>query len=745
LDSVGSKIVVANSVRAALVALAMTSCAPAADAVDPCGPGASPDDRDGACWCDPGFFGDPDVACTPHADLCAQADERVGHSACAHTIDDDAQWDRLSLGGGPPSSGVRRMGKYLVPASPEARLPTVFADANYYRLHYCLMSVAFEPAFPNLSVADYAELILTHASREFYGGSTFEFEDERPTRYGFSIETANRPDAAPDLESVYTVYRHLSDRFGPGELAYVPKGELQEAAAAKWSAPPFPIATKGDAAVSYETYTPGIAYGRVRLAGDDSTATSYGWQDLVVFDEVPLTFEGVIAAAVTGTRQDLLSHLNVLSGQRGTPNVFVQDAIALFTPFEGKLVRLEADAGSYTLTAATEAEAQAWWDEHRPNAGALGPADLDHVAFDAFRDIPTATAEERAAARSRFGAKTVGLATLAPLIPTHHQTPGFGIPFHDYAAFMADNTWEVDLGAGPTTASYAETIAAWLDDPTFRTDASLRAERLAALRDEMTSRGVVDPELVAALRDRIVEVFGDDAVMVRIRSSSNAEDTAAFNGAGLYDSASACAADSFAPAGAAASLCDPDKEPRTLEAALAEVWASLWNYGAFEERDYYQIDHGQVAMGATVSLRYEDELANGVAFTGNPRDPKNKSYLINAQAGDTDVVSPTPGVTAELSYLTITDGEVTGIDRVVASSLVEPGEVVVSDTDLALLGGLMAELAITYPIDDAGTGGAAPLLDLEFKIAPDGGLVIKQIRTFVPSAYASDPNCRDVP
>lgn len=721
----------------ALAAGTLLACTPASE--DPCGPGAYTDDVDGQCYCEPGFHGDPDLECVAHDDLCAEAQTRLGHLVCEHVVEDEAQWNQLSLGGGPASSGVRRLGKFMVPAVPTARLPTVFSDANRYRLHYCLMSAGFEPLFPGLTTADHAQLILTRASREFFAGATYEFEDERPLRYGFSVEAAARPEEVFTVDEIYAIHRQLADRFEPGDLAFVPRGTLQEEAAAKWVDPPFAVATTGDASVTYETYTPGIAYGRVRLAAGAEPA-SFSWQDIAVFDEVPLAHEGVLAAAITGQRQDLLSHLNVLSGQRGTPNVFVDDAIALFTPFEGELVRLEADAGSYTLVLADQAEAEAWWQAHRPSAPVENPAEFEHATLDSFAAIPTATAEQRASARSRFGAKTVGLATLSPLIDARYQTPGFGVPFRYYDEFMTTNTWDVDLGAGPTATSYADTIAAWLADPAFRSDPLVRQAKLGALREEMGARGVVSAELVALLRDRIVEEFGSDSVMVRVRSSSNAEDTPTFNGAGLYDSVSACAADSFTPG--PVSLCDADKDPRTLEAALAQVWASLWNYGAFEERDYYQIDHALVAMGATISLRYEDEQANGVAFTGNPRDAKSDAYLVNAQLGELDVVSPTPGVTAELSYLTIEGGVVAEINRAVASSLVPAGQPVVSDAHLSELGGLMAELATTYPVDYV-VADAEPLLDLEFKINDAGDLVIKQIRTFVPTTYSSDPTCRD--
>ncbi|MCX4242490.1 PEP/pyruvate-binding domain-containing protein [Paraliomyxa miuraensis] len=689
------------------------------------------------------------MRCRPHEDLCAEASERMGHTVCVHAIDDDEQWTRLSVGGGAPLGGIERMGKYLVPLDGQARLPTVLSNANLYRLHYCLMSVGFAPQFPGLTPGGYARLILTHAGREFYAGALYELQTPDPARFGFSVEAAARPEEQLTPDEIYTVYRQLSDRFAPGELGYIPYGAAQQLAAAAWSDPPFPVLSPNAQDVPYEVYTPGIAYGRVRLQtagpGSEDGSAAHGWQDIVVFEEVPIDLEGVRAAAVTGQRQDVLSHLNVLSAQRGTPNAHVHDAIEAFSPFEGQLVRLEAQQYNYTLTEATQEEAEAHWQMVRPHVEVDNPAQLDYVELDAFDEIPTATAQERSLARARFGAKTVGLAVLSRLLDPALRTPGLGVPFHYYDEFMTSNTWSVDVGDGPQSLSYAQTIEAWLGDEAFRTDATVRKDRLAALRSEMRTNGAVSPALVQALHDRIVTEFGSNTVMVRMRSSSNAEDTPSFNGAGLYDSTSACAADSMVEGDPGTSACDPDKDLRTLERGLVEVWSSLWNFGAFEERDYYQLDHTKIAMGATISLRYEGEHANGVAFTGDPIDPRSPRFTVNAQLGEVDVVSPTPGVTAELSLLTMQDGQVAEIERVVASTLVPAGQVVLDDDQLRQLGAVMAQLQATYPVDAEVEAMLPPILDLEFKITSDDALVIKQIRTFQPSLYAPDTTCLDSP
>jgi hypothetical protein len=112
------------------------------------------------------------------------------------------------------------------------------------------------------------------------------------------------------------------------------------------------------------------------------------------------------------------------------------------------------------------------------------------------------------------------------------------------------------------------------------------------------------------------------------------------------------------------SRCDPDQmRERDVCRGLTEVWASLWNMKAFEERAWYGIDHRQVAMGILVNTRTKGELANIVAFTGNPLRAGDDRYLVNAQVGELDVVSAKPGVWPEKVLLTVEGGAVVAIER----------------------------------------------------------------------------------
>jgi hypothetical protein len=709
-----------------------------------CGAEAHCDPVDGRCYCDVGAFGDPEVGCGPHGDLCGEAAGRVGHSVCRHEVADALTWDSLSLGWS-KRKDVRKVSKYLAPAGAEAPLPTIFNDTNQYRLHRCMLSDAFEAQFPALTQSQYNNLVYWRKTRTMYAGNIYEFSgDDLPIRYGFTVETPEDADELLTEPEAYHIYRHLQDRFTLGEIGYAPNSEAQEAAALAWKDPRVAIVLGGDEVINYEAYSTGTAYGRIRRYAGDAVASasgSFGWQDIIILESAPSDLRGVASAVITGARQDVLSHLNVLAAQRGTPNAYVATPLAAFAPVDGELVRLIVTEANYSVIPAKLADAEAYWAEHRPSVGVGQPFDPDYVTLQDVLAIPAATASERAASLGRFGGKVTGLATLYAFLDPSLQTPALGVPTAHYLKFMADNSWELVVGGKLQTLSFAATIEAWLADPSFRSDTAVRKAWLSALGAAMVQRGKVDPALLTALRGEIEAVFGTQKVMVRLRSSSNAEDSLEFNGAGLYTSESACPLDPDG-SGGGESACDPNKGRRPLDEALKIVWASLWGFGAFEEREYYQMDHREVAMGLLVSERYEAEQANGVAFTGNPTDPEDDRFTINVQLGEVDVVAPTTGTVAELDRLTVADGEVVAIERVAQSSLVDPGEHVLTDTQLEQLGAVLAEIQAAYPVDPGDHEASEVLLDLEFKITGEGQLIIKQIRTFLRSSLdPSLPSC----
>jgi pyruvate, water dikinase len=682
---------------------------------------------------DSGSLDDSAPTVAPGDPECAEAEARLGYTACLHSIPDEAAYEQVTV----TSTAVDQLqvGKYLVPAVDDARLPPLWMVVDTFALHYEFLVTAFPDDFAGLSTQAYYELILYPSTREFYAGSHAVFMDSDGIFYGFTVwDDPADVSATVTMDDVTRAWQQLQERFELGELYFVPGTGNQQDAAASWSDPPFPI--RGLEELAYEVYNPGEAYGTLQLytlaeLGVATEQAAYSYQNILGIAEAPTDLERVVSGIVTGTRQGDLSHLNVRSLGRGTPNCYIAEPLEALAAWEDQLVRFECGETTWSIEATSSEAAAAWWAELRPDPVEVCIPDTSVSAMPGLLELDTSSAEARATALCRYGAKGTNLATLYQRIEQVYQLDGFVIPFAWYDTFMQANSWEVDLGEGLAEHSFTETVAAWHADEAFLGDATLRRERLEALRAAMVA-APHDPALVTALAEAILATYGSSEVMVRFRSSSNAEDALTFNGAGLYESTSACLADSLDDDDLGPSLCDPDKaEEESLEEALGTVWSSLWKMSAWDERDWYGIDHTAVAMGILSTTRAKDEAANAVAFTGNPTAAGDDRYLVNAQVGELEVVSTESGVTPERVLLTVEAGEVAEILRVEDSSEVMSGQHVLSDGVLEDMGALLYEITQVHPSDQALPEGYALLWDTEWKRLSDGRIIIKQIRPYL--------------
>ncbi len=667
---------------------------------------------------------------------CEEAEARLGGRACVCRVPDRELWASITVPTGVPFE--LRATKFTLPARDDARLPALFMDASAFRLHYDFLRESFPDRFGSLETWEYLALIEDPEQREFYAGTITEYAlGGQVVLYGFTLWD-DPADAATTItcEQARAAYATIDERFELLPLAFVPSTANQRELLPSCDIPTY----DADRGLDYEAYTEGVGYGTLRrytLAefGEATEEQAFGWQDILVLEEAPTDIEVVISGAVTGTQQGALSHLNVRSAARGTPNCYIENAYDLFAPWEGELVRLECGSGFFAVEPATAEEASAFWATLRPPSLTVPLPDREASAFADLLDVPTGTPEERATALMRYGAKGANLATLYQRInqsgdggiDENIELPGFLVPMRHYLDFFESRAWTVDLGSGPEERTFAETVDAWLDDDVFRSDGGVRRQRLESLRDAMED-APVDLDLSSPIRD----IFGTDTLMLRFRSSSNAEDALEFSGAGLYDSVSGCLADDLDGDEVGPSRCDATQDDeRTVSRALRKVWASLWNAAAYSEREWYGIEQTSVAMGVLVDPRIQNELANIVAFSGNPTSSEDDRYLINAQAGELDVVTSEPGVFPEEELLTLVDGAVTSIERQRGSSELPAGTWVLQDAELEQIGSLLWQIVEFFPVDATVPEGATVLLDTEWKVRSDGSLVVKQVRPFL--------------
>ena len=666
---------------------------------------------------------------------CAEVNERLGHTACVHALPDASTWSAVA-----PltdQSDPVRAAKHLVPLpGTETALSPLLVNSHRWELHSDFLPVAFPDEFGDLDQDSYRELVLG-AERAFLSGNLVELARQPGEPRAFAATAWDDP-ADEDGTLTEAQARVLLEALGPlvaelseVPLAFLPLTEAQAQAARGWALPVAEL----DQTVVYEAYTRAVGFGTLRLVDASeldalTEAGELGWQDLLVLDEAPFDLEAVVGGLVTGARQAGLSHLAVRTAARGTPNCFLDEAQDLLAAYEGLLVRLECGEESLGVRSATLAEAEEAWADLRPEPVHIPLPDLETRELPGLLELPTDTAADRAAAVAAYGAKGSALAGLYQRISPELQLEGFLVPAGAYADFMAGPA--LGLDDAEEGESFEDVVLRWHEDEAFLSDAALRRARLEDLARALED-APVDPVFLEELSHRIATTFGSEAVMVRVRSSSNAEDALRFSGAGLYESASACAADEWDGDGGGPSRCDDTElRERDLSRALRQVWASTWSPAAVGERLWYGIPAEDVAMALLVNTRSTGELAEAVAFSGDPVDASDDRVRVDAQAGELGVVSPEAGVLPETWRVTVgVDGRIETLDWERASTETSEGEGVLSVSEAARIGLLLSTLPTLLPLDDAVPEGQTLLYDTEWKVLSDGRLVIKQVRPFL--------------
>lgn len=385
----------------------------------------------------------------------------------------------------------------------------------------------------------------------------------------------------------------------------------------------------------------GEAYGQlVILSVDDVKSETPKYKSLSplsipLFAELPLDMS-VVAGAITMQQQTLLSHVQLKSRARGTPNLDISQLSGgvnnpLLNRFkDGDWIYMNLTAeGRITIEASTEAKAMEFYQSKTRAQVNLESDTLD-------RRIRT---NDEMGSRDfvRVGSKAANYAELANLLNTEKRVvvrPSYAIPFFYYQDFLNSN---------PQVQAAIESI---LKDPLMTRVAKVeyRKMKLASLQTLMMSEStVVSEDLIRDLIrifDGIRTKSGKPRKM-KLRSSTNSEDLPDFNGAGLYTSAS------YDPTKKGVEKSEAEKRIELIQ-ALKTVWASVWNLRAYDERNYFRIPHSQVKMGVQVNPSYPNENADGVVVSKNMsgssvlRDPG--IYIEVQRGGEYSVANPVPGI-----------------------------------------------------------------------------------------------------
>ena len=456
---------------------------------------------------------------------------------------------------------------------------------------------------------------------------------------------------------------------------------------ALYDAAEFPVYFEDDlyANIGYLPLNQAASFGRLRVLELDERPAV---RDIVICKVLPNEMPRV-AGVITGVRQTPLSHVNLRAIQDKVPNAFIAEAwkSEKIAPLIGKYIYYEVNADGFEIREATLKEVETHFADVRPSKMQEPERDLSVTKILSVDNIGFADS-------SRFGVKTANVATLRTLgFPDGTVPKGFGVPFHFYDAFMKHN-------------GFYDKVEAMLKDPEFLNDQDTKAAELKKFRAE-----IKNGEMPAWMMDALSELHSafPEGISLRCRSSTNNEDLPGFSGAGLYDSYT------------------HHPNEGHLSKSIKQVFASLWNYRAFEARDFYRIDHFVAAMGVLVHPNFGNEQANGVAVSDDVVYQTTGNYYLNIQVGEDLVTNPEEQSIPEEILLDWWDSN--NYRVVTTSNRTTDGGRILTDAYLRELNGYLGMIHNKFSQLYGPVGRTKDFaMEIEFKIKSDGKISIKQAR-----------------
>ena len=415
-----------------------------------------------------------------------------------------------------------------------------------------------------------------------------------------------------------------------------------------------------------------------------------GSRDIVLYDALPNSLPRV-GGIMTSVIQTPLSHVNLRAIQDNVPNAYIKNPLFIdsIANLLGKYIYYKVENDKYLIREADIDEVNEWYEKLRPTQEQIPDRDLSMQEILPLDSINFTMS-------TSFGAKCSNVATMRNFgFPEGTIPNGFGIPFYYYDEFMKFN-------------GFYQKARDMISDPDFISDLETRIEALKDFRKD-----IKQADMPLWMLDQLQEMHESFPVgtSIRCRSSTNNEDLPGFSGAGLYTSKTQ----------------HPDEGH--ISKSIKQVYASMWNFRAFDERDFYRINHDIAAMGVLCHPNYEDEKSNGVGVSIDPIYSTENSFYLNTQVGEFLITNP-HGNSRPEEILLYKDPTV-GFFVIRPSNLVAHGELVMNEDYLnqmrIYLQVIHDEFAILYNVEGAEGFG----MDIEYKVTREDQLIIKQARPWV--------------
>ena len=417
-----------------------------------------------------------------------------------------------------------------------------------------------------------------------------------------------------------------------------------------------------------------------------------GSRDIVLYDALPNSLPRV-GGIITSVIQTPLSHVNLRAIQDNVPNAYIADPLSnetIASLLDG-YIYYKVENDRFEIREATLSEVNEWYEDLRPSEPQTPIRDLSITEIMPLDNIEFEMS-------TAFGAKCSNIATMRTFgFPSGTIPNGFGVPFYYYDKFMQFN-------------NFYQEAQVMIDNPVFQNDINFRIQRLKDFRKDIKNAPM--PQWMLDDLQTMHDGF-PEGTSVRCRSSTNNEDLPGFSGAGLYTSKTQ----------------HPDEGH--ISKSIKQVYASMWNFRAYEERDFYRVDHFVAAMGVLCHPNFQEEKSNGVGISIDPIYDTEGTFYLNTQVGESLITNPEPNSVPEEILLYEDPNQGGGYLVLRLSNLVNPGELVMDQVYLdqmrTYLGVIHDEFAIRYDVVGAEGFG----MDIEYKVTAQDQLVIKQARPWV--------------
>src|SRR5689334_3682963 len=344
---------------------------------------------------------------------------------------------------------------------------------------------------------------------------------------------------------------------------------------------------------AYQALNVAKGLGRIHIIPKLDDHVEIGFNEILVLDEVPVQLPPV-AGIITSQPSTPLSHINLLAKGWGIPNAYIKNAQELFKQYDGWWVSFETLHDKYTIKRADMDQLREYQRRQAQRLDVMKPR------FDLNETRLLDLSQQRARASIAYGGKSANLGEVMNAhLPGIVVPGGFTIPFYYYDEFIKRNNLD-------------DAIFGLLNDQKFVHDPAYRREQLVLLRQKIES-AEFDPELRRQILQKAAREYGGKGLFVR--SSSNSEDLPNFSGAGLYTTV-------------------PNvRGEQELIDAIRKVWASLWNFEAYEARERANVDHSKIFMAVLLQEGINSE-SSGVMISTDPFDTDNKGAIyISAKRG----------------------------------------------------------------------------------------------------------------